>query len=487
MFTSLIKYYFIFLFTIYLAQKLLNYQPKSKTHYLVVLLTAPLILSFPTLLLFSYQTRIFYLIPLLMLWSYMTFKTNSPQISFIVTVLSFGISFCAHCFAALISTSTIYLLTKSKTSISFLAISILSTFIHSIICFVLSRHKRFKKGLPMINFNNYINTITIICLFFMFLPIYFPADMNIFAPKLFALILTILTLAFLIFWWQAQITKTYRYRLLMRELESRRTSEAEKDALIEKLYAENDRLARITHRDNSLITALKDAAVKGLRTDFENSEEMIATREKLIANIEKLAEGRSSISPDYNKKTAREFDTGLSLLDDLLHHMDNNAMEQDIMFSVHFGITLKDFVPQNISESDLVHTVDDLLKNAFKSTRTCESRIVQLQFYKLGKHLVIEVADSGIPFEIRSLVNMGIEKLTTYEDGSGIGLMDIFHTKEKYRATYHLDEYAAPSPFSKKISLTFDKKNRYTIRTYRKNEILQISRRADLQVYDDNE
>jgi sensor histidine kinase regulating citrate/malate metabolism len=131
--------------------------------------------------------------------------------------------------------------------------------------------------------------------------------------------------------------------------------------------------------------------------------------------------------------------------------------------------------------------VDDLLKNAFKATRTCESRAVQLQFYKLGKHLVIEVADNGIPFEVRSLVNMGIEKLTTYEDGSGIGLMDIWSTKEKYRATYHLDEYASTAPFSKKISLTFDKKNRYTIRTYRKNEILQMSRRADLQVYDDNE
>lgn len=273
----------------------------------------------------------------------------------------------------------------------------------------------------------------------------------------------------------------------MRELESRRTSEAEKDALIEKLYAENDRLARITHRDNSLITALKDAAIKGLSTDFENPEEMLATREKLIANIEKLAEGRSSIAPDYSEKKARNFDTGLSLLDDLLHHMDSQALEQSIHFSVHFGALLNDFVPQHISESDLVHTVDDLLKNAFKATRTCESRAVQLQFYKLGKHLVIEVADNGISFEVRSLVNIGIEKLTTYEDGSGIGLMDIWSTKEKYRATYHLDEYASTAPFSKKISLTFDKKNRYTIRTYRKNEILQMSRRADLQVYDDNE
>ena len=97
------------------------------------------------------------------------------------------------------------------------------------------------------------------------------------------------------------------------------------------------------------------------------------------------------------------------------------------------------------------------------------------------------MADNGIPFEVKSLVNMGIEKLTTYEDGSGIGLMDIWSTKGKYGATYHLEEYADATPFSKKISLTLDKKNRYSIRTSRKDEILQASRRADLQVYDFSE
>ena len=82
---------------------------------------------------------------------------------------------------------------------------------------------------------------------------------------------------------------------------------------------------------------------------------------------------------------------------------------------------------------------------------------------------------------------MGVEKLTTYEDGSGIGLMDIWNTKETYGATYHLEECVNAAPFTKKISLTFDKKNRYSIRTLRKDEILQASRRADLQVYDFSE
>lgn len=483
MYSVLIKHTFIFLFTIYTNLKLFNKSTKNFKAFCSILMLA-FSLGIITKITNEQIPAFSYLLPLMILWIMTSLLNSRPQFSFIVTSISFGINYCMQALSGFIATIILYLLSSSHKNF-LVRVFILSAILHAIFIFLLVRIKRLRKGLPLLNTTNYINIATIICLTFNCFVIYSTTSISSKWIKLLIFITIIFALAFLIFWWQAQITKTYRYRLLMRELESLRTSAAEKDALIEKLYAENNRLARITHRDNSLITALKDAAIKGLRTDFENPEEMIAAREKLIANIEKLAEGRNSISPNYNEKTAREFDTGLSLLDDLLHHMDSKAMEQDITFSVHFGIVLKDFVPQTISESDLVHTVDDLLKNAFKSTLTCESRVVQLQFYKLGKHLVIEVADNGIPFEVRSLVNMGVEKLTTYEDGSGIGLMDIWCTKEKYRATYHLDEYAAPSPFSKKISLTFDKKNRYTIRTYRKDEILQMSRRVDLQVYDD--
>ena len=486
MFTTFIKHYFIFLFTIYISFKLLNKPIKTTKLNVAIILFAfflATILQVP----FLKDTLFLYTLPNLILWIFIFFFSENPQTAFVITTIAFGINYCLHALCSFISSLIVFLFTYKNETLALIFIAILSAVFHVIVCRRLLQIKRFQIGLPILNNTNYLNITTILCILFTFLPTYSAYTTEPFTIKIFSFISLIALLTFLIFWWQAQITKSYRHRLLMRELESLRTSEAEKDALIEKLYTENDRLARITHRDNSLITALKDATIKGLNTDFENPEEMIATREKLIANIEKLAKGRSSTSSAYNKRTPREFDTGLSLLDDLLHHMDKEALEQDIMFSVHFGTLLKDFVPENISESDLTHTVDDLLKNAFKSTRTCESRAVQLQFYKLGKHLVIEVADNGIPFEVRSLVNMGIEQLTTYEDGSGIGLMDIWSTKENYRATYHIDEYATSSPFSKKISLTFDKKNRYTIRTYRKDEILQMSRRADLQVYDDQE
>ena len=477
MFSTLIKHYFIFLFTIYTAYKLLNKPIYKLKHSIFTIIFTFLLAMIPQIPCLK-DTMFLYLLPNLILWIIVSSFNSSPKITFVIMTVAFGINYCIHALCSFISTFIFYFLTHKNDSFPFLLVSLVSSACHTIVIIPLLKKKRFKIGLPIFNMTNYLNIATILCIIFTLLPTYSAHSGEPFIIKVVWLLLFIFTLAFLIFWWQAQITKSYKQRLLMGQLESYRTSEPEKDAEIE-------RLSTILHRNTNLIKALYDATMNGLRTDFATEEEQIETREKLLANLEKLAAECDNISTDYHRTKARTFHTKVQLLDDLLHHMDGEAIRQGITFQVYLGIPLKDYVPSIISESDLVHTVDDLLKNAFKSTRTCEKRMVQLQFYKLGKHFVIEVSDNGIPFEVRSLANMGIERLTTYEDGSGIGLMDIWSTKEKYRATYHLDEYAVASPFTKKISLTFDKKNRYSIRTFRKDEILQKVRRIDLQVYED--
>ena len=476
MYSEFIKYFFIFLISIYIGFKLLNYNSILRSSQLCIG-TLSVLLALLEVICFKFVPEFSHLIPLLLLWIFMTYYIQKPALAFIIISLSFGISYCIHAISSFISTFITYILIP-ESSFFFLIVLILSSLLHIFIYVKLINMKRFKKGLPLSHFNNYINIAAILCVLFISLPIYSPAHDDAFGKRFLSLFLIVFLLAFLIFWWQAQITKAYKHRLLMSELEARRASDPKKDAEIE-------RLSTIIHRINNLINAMFEAVVQGLRTDFKSVEEQNETRERLLANLMKLADECGNISTDYHRKKARTFDTKLPLLDDLLSSMDGKAIEQDITFQVYVGVDLLDYVPTAISESELTHTVDDLLKNAFKSTHTCEKRIVQLQFYKLGKHFVVEVSDNGIPFEIRSLVNMGIERLTTYEDGSGIGLMTIWKAKEEYAATYHLEEFEIPNPFTKKISLTFDKKNRYTIRTWRKDEILRISRRADLQVYDD--
>lgn len=482
MITNFIKLFSIIYGYIYVYQKISSNPFSiifSKRKRLGLLFTLTIISLF-----LNYQhPQLSYFIPFLIFWIIVSYYTNQPQRNFVTTVLAFTISFCLHCFFSLIVLLALCIIFTNKNDFPFTLLAIMSTILHISMLSALFKNKRFRKGMPFLIKNNSLNFATIISLLVIMLTFYFSGNYPNSSIRNLALIISLFTLAFLIYWWQAQITKSYRRSLEKRELESLRTEGLEKDAIIEKLMADNDRLATITHRDNTLISTLKNSTVNYLMTDFASKEEAVEARDKLIANIESLSEGRASLLTKSSAKNGREFDTGISLLDELLHYMDEEAITNNILFSVHNAVVLADFVPKEVSESKLVHVIDDLLKNAFKATKNNERRMVQLQFYKLGKDFVVEVADNGIPFEVQSLVNMGIEKMTTYEDGSGIGLMDIWNTKEARRATYHLEEYATPSPFTKKISITFDKKNRYSIRTYRKDEIQKASKRIDLQIY----
>lgn len=476
MFSIILKVLSITLSTLYISENILGISNTFKLRYHKFLFISDLIISMFSFVFYN-QEHILYYIFLSMLWFITSLHTAQPQTSFIATVLSFSLSYCAHASISFILSLGFSFVFRHPNPMPYEIFALLSSSAQIILTGILLRTKRFRKGMPFLKNKSIINISTIICVFIIVLSFLFASFTG--APfLLFGVGCTFFfTLAFLIFWWQSQITKSYKQRLFMSELEARRASDPEKDAEIE-------RLSTILHRNGNLLNALRDATIIGLSTDFETEEERLATRNRLISNINIAAAECENISSDYRREKTRNFGTELPLLDDILQRLDGDAIEQKITFQVYIGVSLKDYVPAFISESDLTYTVNDLLRNAFKATSTREKRIVQLQFYNLGKHLVVEVSDNGIPFEVRSLVNMGIEKRTTYEDGSGIGLMDIWSTKEKYRATYHLDEYATAAPFSKKISLTFDKKNRYSIRTWRKDEILKMSRRADLQVYE---
>lgn len=476
MIPTLIKFVFIFYFTIYISLKTLGITYTRARKIIFVFLSiicATIATCFDVVLLEAKHIA-----PLLIIWFAICILTSAPQRTFVSTVFSFCMSYSIYAISSLLVDFIIY--TISGHLLSYHILAMLSGCLQTLLVYKLLNFKRFKKGILLLFRTKALNVSTIFCVAFIAFSIY----INIKSTYYIGLLLFALLLAFLIYWWQAQITKAYRHSLELREQESKRIADLEKDILLQKMLKENERLAAITHRDNTLITTLTNATLKYLYTDYSDSEEANKVRDELAENIKALSAGRTILPDNYNEKQARDFDTSFSLLNKLLHQADADAIQSNITFSVHFGVILDEFVPKDISEIDLVYMVDDLLKNAFKATRNSEPRMVQLQFYRLGKHFVVEVADNGIPFETRSLVNMGIEKLTTYEDGSGIGLMNIWDTKEKCGATYHLEEYVTPSPFSKKISLTFDKKNRYSIRTWRKDEILQMSRRADLQVYE---
>lgn len=480
MLTTFIKYLYIYFFCIIFYNLAMNRAKLSVAR----IFTQSSILTISTYVLSINLNDLKYIIPLLALWFIESLFHKQPQNSFVALTIAFAISYSIHSVSSFVIAALFLSFFQNETLLPLFAI--LSGSLQSVLTIQLLKVKRFKNKIPLLSTSSFSALVTIPCLLLCGISIYFTLDYTAFKTKLYGFLSFTFTLAFLIYWWQTQITKSYRRSLELRELESMRVEMAELKLQMKKVLVDNDRLSRMSHRDNTLLTSLKNATTQMLTKLDPVSAEAIEAG-KLLRSIEALGIDRAPAANEAEANEAKIFDTGFSLLDDVLNEMEVKSIRDNITFSVHFGTNLAQFIPDIVAEIDVMHTVDDLLKNAFKSTLTQETRAVQLQFYKLGKHFVIEVADSGIPFEVESLVNMGLEKRTTYEDGSGIGLIEIWDIKENYSATYHLEEYKNTDPFTKRISLTFDKKNRYSIRTYRKTEILPMSRRADLQVYDFSE
>ena len=445
----------------------------------------PILLAILALILNTTFIDLTYIIPLLLLWGYIGFLTFRPQESFVTLSISFGISFALHAFSSVISTILIYPFHPETSAFPYTAISLVTALIELLLTFFLFKIKRFKKGMPFLTSTSCANFATFICLFLYAFSIYTPANGVNHKFRVVKFLVFILSLAALIYWWQAQLTKSYKHALELRELESLRTELQEKDKLIQKLTKQNESLGKLIHKDNKLIPAMDNAVREYLATDFSDITSAHEKGTALLIEIEELSKNRTNIIAEIYQNKCKQHATGITALDTLLNYMEKRAYQDKVQFSVHIATELAQHIPSKISTDDLIHVLSDLLENALIATANSNTAHVQLQFYQSQKNFVVEVADTGIPFAIPSLVYLGLTQLTTHADtgGSGIGLMDIWEIKEKYRASLHITEYEANQPYTKKISLIFNKKNIYSITSCRHEEIAQQSKRNDLQLY----
>lgn len=426
-----------------------------------------------------------YLIPLLVIWLYLVRKTERPNTLFTV-IISFGLSYgiwgLANIFVVLLFSP----LHNFGASILTNILSILVAILHNILIKLLLKNKRLKNGMPFLQSSNKLNGATILSAFFIiFLLFRTSMKMNLYVGTI-SLFIVILSLAFLIYWWQAQITKSYKRSLQLRELESLRMELEEKEKRIAELARQNEELGRLIHKDNKLIPAMEHAVHEYFITDFDTLDAAKEKAQSLLIEIDELSKNRHNIILEIHNAHRKHYATGIPALDTLLNYMDKRALQEHIALSVHLGVDLSNYIPTTITSEDLTHLLSDLLENAIIACKGAANANIQLQFYKSEKAFVIEIADNGIPFEIDSLVNFGITKLTTHADsgGSGIGLMDIWKIKEKYFASIHITELEANTPFSKKIAIIFNKKHRYSISSKRKEQLMQASKRADLHIFD---
>ena len=284
---------------------------------------------------------------------------------------------------------------------------------------------------------------------------------------------------------RSQITKSYREKLRLLEVESLRTSQQEQANYISQLEKENERMGRIIHKDNRIVNAMADSVTEYLTDTTLSDTERYSKGVALAEHIELIRTDRQNIllSEEHIRPNPIS-QTGYVGVDALIAYMAKEAAQHHI--TLHFDFHTEFFENDSLcmSEEDLVHLLSDTLKNAIIATRHNNGKDIKLSMLKLKGIPTIAIFDSGIPFTIDTYMNFGLEKSSTHidEGGSGIGLLDIWSLKEKYKATLYIDEQPTTDTFTKQLVFIFDKKNRYMISSKRYKEIQRQQSRADLYV-----
>lgn len=257
----------------------------------------------------------------------------------------------------------------------------------------------------------------------------------------------------------------YKQKLLVQELEETKKELINKTAELKELEAENLNFKKKSH---SLIHQQKalEYKIQQILTQTEiGKEEAGEVKDKL----EKINEAI------YKEKEIIELDkTGITEIDDMLKYMQSECNKNKIEFIVQLKGNIHQMVNNAVSKEDLEILLADHIKNAIIAINHTQNinRTIMVKLGKIESIYGIKFYDSGAEFELETLDNLGNKPSTTHaeEGGTGMGFMNTFETLKKYKASLIIEEYNKPSKdnYTKVISINFDNKNEFKIKSYRR-------------------
>lgn len=412
-----------------------------------------------------------------------------------VVVVSLSLSLALSHFSLVVAITVIAALTMPayhflSDNKSLIILSLIMGLLQTILLHLLLGTKRLRNGMPYLYSTNFLNLGLALSLCALSSYLYGHLMVSLTLKELILLTwIPFICFFLLLHWWQSQLTKAYRKRLAQMELESLRTELEQKSILLKKLEAQNEEMGRLIHKDNKLIPAMEHAVSTYLTSDFTDLTLQQAQGEALLTDLKELSAARQGILSTFTPSATPKYETGIPSLDAILVYMYQKAQSNGIRF---YATATQESIakcPTKLTNEKLVHLLSDLLENAIIATKSSSDKQIQLQIYLANGIFTIEIADTGLSFEPATLISFGLEKASTHlkDGGSGIGLLDIWEIKEEVKASIHIHEYETGTPFSKKIFISFDNRNKYVIHTWRDKELAPLVNRGDLVLLSQNQ
>ena len=281
-------------------------------------------------------------------------------------------------------------------------------------------------------------------------------------------------------WWRYHTTALYRQRIKERDLQHY-ISKAQS------LTESNDILAEMVHRDNKLVPAMYNAVSQFLNSQDSNLDVEAKNKGiRILGELDEIMGERKNTIFRIQKKYMTLESTGIERIDNILNYMLSKATENEVQFNFVLTESIKELAERAIPSGKLGTLLADLLENAIIAVSHSAIKKILVIMGIVDNCFEMSVQDSGVHFEVETLINLGLQKATTHADvgGSGIGYMTIFEITNESNASLTITEYAPEnSVFTKAIKIRFDGKSVYAINSYRANDIKAFTEREDMLIF----
>lgn len=478
---KVLKVDFINILTYFIFIKLTDYGDNDKLKTLAILIISIIEASLEVFLV-QYIPVLPVLIVMYLIHGFVISKITNNKFSYsiIVTLASFSITYLVYTISVVI-VAIILMLIEPDFPINSIYSLMLIICVEILLINRIFRIKRLKNGITFLKDNKKLNNIGIIGFAFIGITIIIysiVSNTSEWQSGTYLFLGIVIESICMFIWIKQKITKYYKQKLKEKTIEELENEIKEKDKEIKNILEENQRIATINHKYSDRIKALEGFSNK-VMSKPEIVENMKVEFGDEFLNFEKQVQ---KLSKEYTMEMEKNIEnkipkTGIFGIDNILEYMNQEATKSNIKFNVKINGNINYMIENIVEQSRLETMLGDHIKDAIIAINSSNNtnKNILLILGIIDEHYEVCIYDTGIEFEILTLLKLGLEQITTHKEtgGSGIGFMTTFETLKSTKASLIIEEKHPmnKTDYTKAVRIKFDGKNEYRIYTYRAEEI----------------
>lgn len=389
---------------------------------------------------------------------------------FITNLVANAITYIIYTLATIIEILPLTILNINNNFCNFILITLISI----ILFYIFSKIKRIKNGMKFLRDTKSQEYVEIIAINISIAVIFvYTLFGNYYGNLTRHILISFIILGTIMF---VMIQKTlvlyYKQKLLEKTMADYENEIKQKDEKIKVLSEEKFKISKINHEFYNRQKALEMTV-----NDFINNTNMEVGRELAITN--KI----NSLSKEYSNKmnSIKQVEklplTGIEEIDEMFKYMQSECIKNNIDFKLKIEGNVYPLVNNIIEKDRLVTLIGDHLKDAIIAINFSRNKFKSIIAILGIKNNCYEfcICDTGIEFQIETLLKLGLEPVTTHKEtgGTGIGFISTFETLKKCNASLIIDEKHEESNngYTKSVTIKFDGKSQYIIKSYRADKI----------------